>query len=126
VKLSYNWLKEYIDFDMAPQELADVLTMLGLETEGKPTQVGGVEGGFEGVLVGKVLTAEQHPNADRLRVCTVDVGGEEPLHIVCGAPNVAAGQKVPVATVGATLHPFEGEAFTIKKGKDHEARFRWG
>ncbi|MFK7970065.1 MAG: phenylalanine--tRNA ligase subunit beta [Bacteroidia bacterium] len=117
MKLSYNWLKEYIDIDMAPQALADVLTMLGLETEGKPTQVGGVEGGFEGVVVGEVLTAEQHPNADRLRVCTVNVGGEEPLQIVCGAPNVAPGLKVPVATVGTTLHPFEGEAFKIKKGK---------
>jgi phenylalanyl-tRNA synthetase beta chain len=117
VKLSYNWLKEYIDFDLAPQELADVLTMLGLETEGKPTQVGGVEGGFEGVVVGEVLTAEQHPNADKLRVCTVNIGANEPLHIVCGAPNVAAGQKVPVATVGTTLHPFEGEPFKIKKGK---------
>lgn len=102
---------------MAPQELADVLTMLGLETEGKPTQVGGVEGGFEGVVVGEVLTADQHPNADRLRVCTVNVGEAEALQIVCGAPNVAAGQKVPVATVGTTLHPLEGEAFKIKKGK---------
>ncbi|MEZ4686779.1 MAG: phenylalanine--tRNA ligase subunit beta [Bacteroidia bacterium] len=117
MKLSYNWLKEYIDFDLAPQELADVLTMLGLETEGKPARVGGSEGGFDGVVVGKVLTAEPHPNADKLRVCTVDVGQGEPLHIVCGAPNVAAGQKVPVATVGATLNPFEGEPFKIKKGK---------
>ncbi|MEO0898254.1 MAG: phenylalanine--tRNA ligase subunit beta [Bacteroidota bacterium] len=119
MKVSYNWLKDYIDFDYSPDELKDILTMLGLEV-GKTEKVGGVPGNFEGVVVGHVLSAEQHPNADRLRVTTVDIGGEEPLQIVCGAPNVAKGQKVPVATVGTTLYPFgKGEegAFKIKKGK---------
>jgi phenylalanyl-tRNA synthetase beta chain len=118
MKISYNWLKNYVDFDMSPADLADVLTMLGLETEGKPEKVGGVEGNFEGVVVGEVLSATQHPGADRLRVCEVNVGTEENLSIVCGAPNVAAGQKVPVATVGTTLHPVDAEKpLKIKKGK---------
>ncbi len=116
MKVSYNWLKSYIDFDQSPEELADILTMLGLETSGIE-EFGGVPGNFEGVVVGHVLSAEQHPNADKLRVCKVDVGQEEPLNIVCGAPNVAAGQKVPVATVGTKLHPFNGEPLKIKKGK---------
>jgi phenylalanyl-tRNA synthetase beta chain len=117
MKVSYNWLKDYIDFDYTPRELADILTMLGLEI-GKVEEIGGVTGNLEGVVVGEVLSAEQHPNADRLRVCLVNVGGEEPLNIVCGAPNVAAGQKVAVATVGTTLHPFGSEdSFKIKKGK---------
>lgn len=116
MKVSYKWLQEMVDISLPPNELADVLTMLGLEVAAVE-HIGGIEGGLEGVVVGEVLTAEQHPNADRLRVCTVDIGAEEPLHIVCGAPNVAAGQKVPVATVGTTLHPFEGEPMKIKKGK---------
>lgn len=119
MKVSYNWLKEYIDFDYTPDELKVILTMLGLEI-GKVETVGGVPGDFEGVVVGHVLTAEKHPNADKLRVTTVDVGGDEPLQIVCGAPNVAAGQKVPVATIGTMLYPFgtgEEGAFKIKKGK---------
>lgn len=103
---------------MSPEALADVLTMLGLETEGKPKKLGGVEGNFEGVVVGHVLSTSQHPGADRLRVCEVNVGTEETLSIVCGAPNVAAGQKVPVATVGTTLHPVDAEKpLKIKKGK---------
>ncbi len=118
MKISYNWLKEYIDTDLAPQDLADVLTMLGLETEGKPEKVGGIEGNLEGVVVGEVLSADQHPNADKLRVCQVEIGAEAPLAIVCGAPNVAAGQKVPVATIGTTLYPIESDQpFKIKKGK---------
>ena len=118
MKISYNWLKEYLDFDMSPTEVADVLTMLGLETEGKPEKIGGVEGNFEGVVVGHVLSIKAHPGADRLRVCEVNIGSGDPLQIVCGAANVAEGQKVPVATVGTTLHPVEAEKpLKIKKGK---------
>jgi len=117
MKVSYNWLKEYIDFSYGPKELADIMTMLGLEV-GKYEQIGGAPNDLEGVIVGKVLSAEQHPNADRLRLCMVDLGGDEPVSIVCGAPNVAAGQKVPVATVGTTLYPFGTEdKFKIKKQK---------
>ncbi|MEM6345667.1 MAG: phenylalanine--tRNA ligase subunit beta [Bacteroidota bacterium] len=117
MKISYNWLKEYIDFDYTPAELGDVLTNLGLEI-GKIEEIGGIKGGLKGVVVGHVESAEQHPNADRLRVCKVNVGGEEALNIVCGAPNVAAGQKVAVATVGTILYPFGSEdPLKIKKGK---------
>ncbi len=97
MKISYNWLKNYIDFDYSPSELKDILTMLGLEV-GKVEETGGIPGDLAGVVIGHVLTAEQHPDADRLRVTTVDIGADEPVQIVCGAPNVAAGQKVPVAT----------------------------
>ena len=118
MKISYNWLKNYIDFDMSPDELADTLTMLGLETEGKAQKVGGVEGNFEGVVIGHVLSVRQHPNADRLRVCEVNVGEADALQIVCGAPNVAEGQKVPVATVGTNLYPVDADGpLKIKKGK---------
>ena len=119
MNISYHWLKEYIDTDLGPDEVAERLTMLGLEV-GKIDRSGSVPGNLEGVVVGHVLSAVQHPNADKLRVCQVNVGEAEPLSIVCGAPNVAAGQKVPVATVGTTLYPFgQGEeaAFKIKKGK---------
>ena len=116
MKISYNWLKEFVDFDYSPQELSEALTMTGLEVSSLET-TGGIPGDLAGVVVGEVISAAQHPNADRLRVCKVDVGESELLDIVCGAPNVAAGQKVPVARVGATLHPFAGEAFTLKKGK---------
>ena len=116
MKISYSWLKEYIDFDYPVEELCDILTMLGLEVGGLE-RLGRAPETLSGVVVGEVLSAEKHPNADRLKVCVVDVGESDPLHIVCGAPNVAAGQKVPVATVGTTLHPFEGDPFKIKKGK---------
>jgi len=116
MKISYNWLKDFIDFDYTPEKLCEILTGLGLEVGGME-QIGGIPGNLEGVVVGHVLKAEQHPNADRLRVCLVNVGEAEPLHIVCGAPNVAAGQKVPVATVGTTLYPTGGEPFKIKKSK---------
>lgn len=116
MNISYNWLKQYVDFDWGPEELGDRLTMSGLEVEGIHT-FESIPGGLKGVVVGHVLEATQHPNADRLRLCKVDVGGEDPLSIVCGAPNVAQGQKVPVGLVGTTLHPVEGEPFTLKKSK---------
>jgi len=116
MKISYNWLKQFIQTDQTPQELSLILTNIGLEVESLDT-VQAVAGGLEGLTIGQVLTCVQHPNADRLRVTTVDVGAEAPLQIVCGAPNVAAGQKVVVATVGTTVYPNEGEPFKINKSK---------
>lgn len=116
MKLSYNWLTSYIDIQQSPEELERWLTALGLEVEGTESYES-IKGGLRGVVTGHVLTKEQHPNADRLSVTTVDVGGDEPLHIVCGAPNVAAGQKVLVATIGTEIHLADGESFTIKKSK---------
>ena len=115
MKISYRWLKRYLSLDLTPERVAEILTDTGLEVEGVE-EVESVKGGLRGVVVGKVLTCEQHPNADRLRITTVDVGEGEPLQIVCGAPNVAAGQTVPVALVGTTLYP-GGEELTLKKGK---------
>ena len=116
MKISYNWLKQFIKIDWTAEKTSELLTDLGLEVEGiEPFQ--SVKGGLKGIVVGHVLTCEQHPNADRLRITSIDVGTEEPLSIVCGAPNVAAGQKVAVATIGTTLYTTEGEAWTIKKGK---------
>ncbi|NDV16618.1 phenylalanine--tRNA ligase subunit beta [Muricauda sp. TY007] len=116
MKISYNWLKQFLQIDWDAQKAGELLTDLGLEVEGI-SQFESVKGGLKGIVVGHVLTCEQHPNADRLKLTTVDVGQEAPLQIVCGAPNVAAGQKVPVATVGTTLYTKEGEAWVIKKGK---------
>lgn len=115
MKISYNWLKQYIDTELPPQQVSEILTNIGLEVEGLE-EVQSVKGGLEGVVIGEVLTCEKHPDADKLTLTTVDLGGDEPVQIVCGAPNVAAGQKVPVATVGATLWPDE-KGFTIKKAK---------
>lgn len=116
MKVSLQWLKEYVDIPWEAQELSDRLTLAGLEVEGIEA-FESVPGGLEGVVVGEVLSAEQHPNADRLKVCSVNLGNGEPVQIVCGAPNVAAGQKVPVATVGSTLYPAEGDSFKIKRSK---------
>ena len=116
MKISYSWLKQFIQTDKTPQELSLILTNIGLEVESLET-VQAVAGGLEGLVTGLVLTCTQHPNADRLRVTTVDVGGAEILQIVCGAPNVAQGQKVVVATVGTTVYPNEGEPFKISKSK---------
>ncbi len=116
MKASYNWLKSYIDFDLAPDDLEYWLTALGLEVEGME-KYESIPGGLKGVVTGKVLTKTPHPNADRLSLTTVDIGAQKPLPIVCGAPNVQEGQKVLVATVGTELHPQEGEPFTIKKSK---------
>ena len=116
MKISYNWLKQFLQIDWDAQKTGELLTDLGLEVEGI-TQFESVKGGLRGIVVGHVLTCEPHPNADRLKLTTVDIGQEAPVQIVCGAPNVAAGQKVPVATVGTTLYTKEGEAWVIKKGK---------
>lgn len=116
MKISYNWLKQFIQTDLNPQELSLILTNIGLEVESLE-KVQPVVGGLEGLVIGHVLTCVQHPNADRLRVTTVNVGGAEAVQIVCGAPNVAEGQKVVVATVGTTVYPNEGEPFKITKSK---------
>ena len=115
MKISYNWLKQYIQCDLSAEELGKTLTGTGLEVEDM-TRYESVKGGLKGVVVGKVLTCIDHPNSDHLHITTVDVGQAEPLHIVCGAPNVAAGQKVLVATIGCELWSGD-EHFTIKKGK---------
>ncbi|MDR2449758.1 MAG: phenylalanine--tRNA ligase subunit beta [Prevotellaceae bacterium] len=116
MKISYNWLKEYVPCLESPARVAELLTAIGLEVE-SAEETGGVRGGFAGVVAGHVLECVQHPDADRLRVTKVDVGAAEPLQIVCGAPNVAAGQKVPVATIGATLYFANGEEIKIKRSK---------
>lgn len=113
MNISYKWLKDYIDFDMTPQQLAAALTSEGLECDGVET-VDVVRGGLRGLVVGKVLTCEAHPDSDHLHVTTVDLGGGVVEQIVCGAPNVAAGQSVIVATVGTTLYDGDKE-FTIKR-----------
>lgn len=116
MRISYNWLKQFIKLDWKSEETAALLTDLGLEVEGVD-KFESLKGGLEGVVIGHVLTCIQHPNADRLRITTVDLGDGIPVQIVCGAPNVAAGQKVAVATIGTTLYDKEGVAFQIKKGK---------
>ncbi|MFM7006325.1 MAG: phenylalanine--tRNA ligase subunit beta [Flavobacteriales bacterium] len=116
MKVAYNWLKSYLDFPYSPEELSAILTQTGLEVEGLET-FEEIQGGLKGVVIGEVLTCQQHPDADKLKVTTVSIGKDEPLQIVCGAPNVAAGQKVVVATVGCTLYPKPDEAFEIKKAK---------
>ena len=119
MKLSYNWVKEYVHHQLSPEELADTWTMSGLEVE----EIEVLGNSLDGVVIGHVLSASKHPNADRLSCCVVDVGADEPLPIVCGAPNVAAGQRVPVATVGTKLmlpdrnNPGEKVEIKIKKSK---------
>lgn len=115
MKISYNWLQQFLKIDLEAEKVGEILTDLGLEVEGIE-KVESVKGSLFGIIVGEVLTCEKHPNADRLKITTVDLGYETPLQIVCGAPNVAAGQKVPVATVGTTLYDKEGNGFKIKKG----------
>lgn len=115
MNISYNWLREYLDFDLTPVEVADALTSIGLETGGVE-EVQTIKGGLEGLVIGEVLTCEDHPNSDHLHITTVNVGGEAPLQIVCGAPNVAAGQKVVVAVNGTKL--YDGDTcVTIKRSK---------
>ena len=115
MKISFNWLKSYLDFDLTPERTSEILTDTGLEIEGLQ-KFEEIQDGLEGVVVGEVLSCEAHPDADRLKVTQVNLGGET-VQIVCGAPNVGKGQKVMVATVGTNLHPNNGEAFKIKKAK---------
>ena len=115
MEISYKWLKEYVDFDLTPQETADVLTSCGLEVDSLE-EVQTIKGGLKGLYVGKVLTCEMHPNSDHLHITTVDLGKGEPQQIVCGAPNVAVGQKVIVADLGCVLYDGDKE-FVIKKSK---------
>ena len=115
MNISYNWLKEYLDFNLTPEETSVALTSIGLEV-GSVEEVQTVKGGLEGLVIGQVLTCEPHPNSDHMHVTTVDLGQGEPAQIVCGAPNVAAGQKVVVAPLGCKLYDGD-ECFTIKKAK---------
>lgn len=114
--ISYHWLKDYIDIPESAEEIGKILTATGLEVE-HVESFESVKGGLKGLVIGEVLTCSKHPNADKLSVTTVDVGDAPPLRIVCGAPNVAAGQKVVVAVPGTTIYPTQGEPFTIKRAK---------
>lgn len=117
MKLSLNWLKKYLNIsDYTPEKIAVILTTIGLEVEGLEV-VESIKGGLKGVVTGEVIHCEKHPDADRLSLTRVNIGGEESLQIVCGAPNVAQGQKVLVATIGTVLYNEDGTSFTIKKGK---------
>ena len=115
MNISYNWLKEYVNFDLTPDEVSAALTSIGLEV-GSVEEVQTIKGGLEGIVIGEVLTCEEHPNSDHMHVTTVNLGEGEPVQIVCGAPNVAAGQKVVVATLGTKLYDGD-ECFTIKRSK---------
>lgn len=115
MNISYKWLKEYVDFDLTAQEVADALTSEGLEVDGVE-EVQAIKGGLEGLVVGHVVSCEPHPNSDHMHICQVDLGGDAPQQIVCGAPNVAAGQKVIVATIGTKLYDGD-QCFTIKRSK---------
>ncbi|MGC1392214.1 MAG: phenylalanine--tRNA ligase subunit beta, partial [Bacteroidales bacterium] len=115
MKISYNWIKDYLNINLEPAKVSEILTAVGLEIEGMDEWVS-VKGGLEGVVIGEVLTCKKHPDADKLSVTTVDIGGPQPLHIVCGAPNVAAGQKVPVATAGTIVYK-GAESLEIRKSK---------
>jgi phenylalanyl-tRNA synthetase beta chain len=114
--ISYNWLCDYLPVKPTPEELSVILTSIGLEVESLET-FESIKGGLQGLVIGEVLTAVQHPNADKLKLTTVNICSGEPLNIVCGAPNVAVGQKVVVAPIGATIYPSEGEPITMKKAK---------
>jgi phenylalanyl-tRNA synthetase beta chain len=116
MKISLNWLKEYITLDESPEKIAAVLTDIGLEVE-KFEEVESIKGGLKGLVIGEIVEKEKHPGADKLSITKVNVGEKELLPIVCGAPNVAKGQKVVVATVNCTIHPSKGEPFKIKKAK---------
>ena len=114
--ISYNWLNKYLPVLIAPEKLSEILTSVGLEVESMH-KYDSLKGGLQGIVTGEVLTCEKHPDADKLKVTTINVGEESPLQIVCGASNVAKGQKVIVAMPGTTLYPSGGESFTIKKAK---------
>src|SRR5690554_513682 len=116
MNISYNWLKQFINLPWDPEKTGELLTDLGLEVEGIE-DFSSVKGGLKGIVVGHVIECEQHSNADRLKVTKVEIGDGKILQIVCGAPNVVKGQKVPVATIGTTLYDAEGKPWDIKKGK---------
>jgi phenylalanyl-tRNA synthetase beta chain len=116
MKISYNWLKQFLQIDWEAIKVGELLTDLGLEVEGIETKES-IKGSLKGIVVGEVLTCIQHPNADRLKITSVNIGSADPIQIVCGASNVATGQKVPVATIGTTLFDDNGQGFKIKKGK---------
>ena len=115
MNISYKWLKDYVDFDLTADEVASALTSIGLEV-GSVEEVQTIKGGLEGLWVAEVLTCDVHPNSDHMHICSVNVGQGEPLQIVCGAPNVAAGQKVIAAVVGTKLYDGD-EEFVIKRSK---------
>ena len=114
--ISYNWLSEYLPVKIDPARLSAILTSVGLEVE-KMEEFEEVRGGLQGLVIGKVLETEKHPNADKLKLTKVDIGNGGPLQIVCGAPNVAVGQKVIVATAGTTIYPVKGDPLTMKIAK---------
>ena len=115
MKISYDWLRRYVNTELDPLQVASLLTGCGLEVESIGSW-SSVKGGLEGIVTGEVLTCEKHPDSDHLSLTTVDIGEKKPLRIVCGAPNVAAGQKVAVATIGSTLY-FRDQELTIRKTK---------
>lgn len=114
--ISYNWLNELLPTPLSVDELSTILTSVGLEVE-SVEEFSKIKGGLQGLVVGKILSAEKHPNADKLQVCMVDIGAEAPSQIVCGAPNARPGLTVIVATPDTTIYPTNGEPFTIKKSK---------
>ena len=114
--ISYNWLSDYLPEKIEPEKLSMILTSIGLEVESLQ-KYEAVKGNMKGLVIGEILTCEKHPDADKLSLTKVDIGNAEPLQIVCGAPNVAAGQKVVVAIIGTTIYPTKGEPITIKKSK---------
>ena len=116
MKISYNWLKSIIPIDLPSDEVSKLLTDIGLEVE-KQFSYSSIDGGLEGLIIGEVKSVSQHPNADRLKITSVNVGEQEPYQIICGAPNVDKGQKVVVALPGTTIHPINGDSFKIKKAK---------
>src|ERR1044071_6574873 len=114
--ISYKWLSEYLPVTIEPERLSRILTSIGLEVESMH-HYEEAKGGLKGLVIGEVLSTEKHPNADKLTLTKVNIGKADPLQIVCGAPNVAAGQKVIVAPVGATIYPLKGEPVTMKVAK---------
>lgn len=124
MKISYNWLKQFIKLPEDAEKTGELLTDLGLEVEGI-SNFQSVKGGLEGVVVGHVLSCDPHPNADRLKLTNIHLGNGEEVQIVCGAPNIATGQKVPVATVGTVLYDEKGESWEIKKRKNSRGSQPW-
>ena len=116
MKISFHWLKQYIEITEQPEAIAELLTKSGLEVAGI-TRVGPTRKNLDELVIGQIITCKKHPNADQLSITQVAIGQEAPLQIICGAPNVRAGQKVVVAPIGTQLHPQEGKAIKIKKAK---------